>query len=103
MHSSQFFFVGISDKIYLFSMQCLGKVGTVKHINASGDILILISGQIWVFNPLCLTLAPGLTPDGGGGGGGEATGMSKKCLVNAICGQFIGCYSLVIDSNHTDT
>lgn len=55
------------NRSILFSVQCLGKVGTVKLIHPSRDTVIYVSGRMWVFNPLCLTPAPGEVPDGGEG------------------------------------
>ena len=39
------------------SVQCLGKVGTIKLTYPSEDIVIHVSGGVWLFNPLNLTPA----------------------------------------------
>ena len=56
----------------MFSLyvQCLGKVGTVKHMHPSGDVTIVVDGNIWRFNPLCLVIeVKGAGGEGEGGGG----------------------------------
>ena len=62
-------------------MQCLGKVGTVKHLHSTGDVVITVTGYIWAFNPLCLIPAPGQVPDVGGGGEGEIGITSKATYI----------------------
>lgn len=42
---------------YVDSMRrSLGLIGVVLHVFGSGDVRVLVSGSIWTFNPLCLTL-----------------------------------------------
>ena len=58
-------YMAMKKKILHISVQCLGKVGTIKLIYPSGDTVICVSGGLWVFNPLNLTPAPGKVLDGG--------------------------------------
>lgn len=48
----------------------LGQLGTVTRVFPTGQIQIKASGRSWVFNPFCLTHAPGDTPPE----------LSSKCL-----------------------
>ena len=73
-------------------MQCLGKVGTVKHLYSTGDVVITMAGNLWAFNPLCLIPAPGQVPDvgggggaGGGGGGGGGSDSTSKATCTVLC------------------
>ena len=35
--------------------QLLGEVGRVYAVYSGGDVMVMVKGKSWVFNPLCLT------------------------------------------------
>ena len=45
-----------------FLHQALGQAGRVVKIRANSDIRVAVNGSRWVFNPKCLTPAPGEVP-----------------------------------------
>ena len=46
----------------MLTLQTLGLVGRVWNIRASGDVCVAVNGSRWVYNPKCITKAPGETP-----------------------------------------
>ena len=41
----------------LSSSQLLGEVGRVYSVYSGGDVMVMVKGKSWVFNPLCLSPA----------------------------------------------
>lgn len=39
--------------------QTLGKIGKVTRVYDDGDLRVIVDGQTWTWNPLCLTPLPG--------------------------------------------
>ena len=51
-----------SDLSFFFLMeihQTLGKIGKVTRVYDDGDLRVIVDGQTWTWNPLCLTPLPG--------------------------------------------
>jgi len=42
-------------------MQTVGQLGVVKGVNNEGNALVVVKRRLWIFNPLCLSAAPGET------------------------------------------
>ena len=47
---------------YNSSSQIVGQVGTVRGVQNSGDVVVIVKGQLCELNPLCLALAPDAKP-----------------------------------------
>ena len=45
--------------VQTFHGQALGKVGEVVKVDSDGDVVVQFGQQKWLFNPACLTPAPG--------------------------------------------
>jgi len=39
----------------------VGQLGVVKGVNNEGNALVVVKRRLWIFNPLCLSAAPGET------------------------------------------
>lgn len=37
----------------------MGQLGVVKGVSNEGNAIVVAKGRLWIFNPLCLSAAPG--------------------------------------------
>eukprot|EP00731_Ephydatia_muelleri_P025552 Em0017g635a len=54
----------------------LGKTGKVVHLDADGDVKVLVQGDLWTFNPMCLTTSSGLSRE-------KSFGLNGMSLLSA--------------------
>lgn len=40
-------------------VQTVGQLGVVKGVSNEGNAIVVVKGRLWIFNPLCLSAAPG--------------------------------------------
>ena len=59
-------------------LQSPGQVGRVTKVRANGGVRVAVNGSRWIFNPKCLSPAPGETPLE------ETTGLLNICTFSIV-------------------
>ncbi|KAK7485777.1 hypothetical protein BaRGS_00022958, partial [Batillaria attramentaria] len=80
--------------------KALGKVGEAVKVDSDGDVVVDFQGQKWLFNPACLTPAPGQSVDDISGqvaGGDDDDSDDNASGINML-GQLMGAIAMAAAS-----